>query len=129
MYLELVIDDGFVILSHPAGATGMVNRAGDLANKGADILIRGDVGARADLAKDKGTVGLGGDDLPAHVEGCYRAAHVVVLGVAQVVGKDFGFGAAGAVGELDLAAALGPAHTKIEAEARPAVETQGEMLG
>ena len=107
----------------------MIDRACDLADEGADIVLGDHVRARPHLGEDQGPVGLGGDDLAADVEGGHRAAHVVVLGIAEVVGEDSRLGAPGAIGELDLAAALGPADAEIEAEAGPAVQSQGEVLG
>ena len=127
--LELAIDHRGLILAHAASSAGMIDRARDLPDKGANIVIGDNVRARPHLAEDQRTVGFGGDDLPAHVKGGHRAAHVVVLGIGEVVGKDFGLGAARAVGELDLAAALGPADAKVKAEAGPAVQSQGEVFG
>src|SRR5690349_18090176 len=107
----------------------MIDGAGDLANEGFDVFLRHYLRARSHLRKNQRPVRLGCNDLAADMECGDRAAHIVAVGVAEIVGKDAWLGAPGTIGELDLAAALGTADAEVEAEPRPAVEPQRQMFG
>src|SRR5262245_23072873 len=106
----------------------MIDRAGDLADEALDLVLCDHVRAGPHLGEYQRAVRLRGDDLPTDAEGGHRAAHVVAVGIAEVVGEDARLGAPGAVGELDLAAALWPAYAEVEPEAGPAVQAEGEVL-
>src|SRR5262245_10696891 len=98
----------------------MVDCARHLPDVGTNLLFIIHVRARTNLGKEQRAIRLSGDDLTSDAERGHGPSHVIFIG--KIVGEDAWHGASGSIGQLDLAATLRPAHTKVEAEAGPPVE-------
>src|SRR6185369_14035040 len=103
-YAELAIDDGAVILAHPAGAAGMIDGGAELPDVIGDLVVARDVRSGPDLFGHQRAERFGRDDLPGNAEGRQHDAHVV--GICQVIGPDARWRVPLRIAQRDFTAAL-----------------------
>src|SRR6185369_12036960 len=119
-YAELAIDDGAVILAHPAGAAGMIDGGAELPDVVGYLFVARDLRSRPDLFGHQRAERFGRDDLPGNAKARQHDAHVV--GVGQVIGADAWWRAPLRVAQRDFTTALRPADAEDEGKSRPAMQ-------
>src|SRR6185312_16884061 len=123
---ELAIDDGPVILAHPAGAAGMIDGRADRPDIIGCLFVACDLRTGPDLFDHQRAERFGRDDLSGNAKARQHDAHVV--GIRQVIGADARLRAPLRVTQCNLTTALRPADTEDEGKSRPAMQAGLEAI-